>query len=368
MVVVNSSLNTFVRRFGCILLPALIFPVVSLAAAPLSSSDCVAFSRNLRLGISGEDVLILQRLLNNDPATRVADSGAGSSGLETTYFGVKTRGAVMRFQDLYKGQVLSPAGLTTASGFVGTYTRAKLTSLCEKELGAISATPATSKPSSETSAVSTTSTVVATVNPSTNADTLTANSSLAGNSEYFHVKYPSSYVVHPGDKVAIYGGGFTTENNTLRIGTLSLGGLKATQFSVLEATIPTDAPSGKFDLWVENAKGVSNKSFIIITPPETIAPVIDSVTPAVTQIGKTITITGSGFTSENNEVHLSVSTITGAVSPDGKTLSFVFTVDIPGVTPELIPPGTTRDISIPISLYVINANGISNRATFTVAY
>lgn len=84
-------------------------------------------STDLRMGDSHPDVALLQKLLNKDPDTRVADAGAGSAGQETAYFGAKTLDAVKRFQAKYRTSVLLPAGLTEPTGFVGPLTRKALT-------------------------------------------------------------------------------------------------------------------------------------------------------------------------------------------------------------------------------------------------
>lgn len=84
----------------------------------------ISFTRNLSIGSTGNDVRCLQAFLNQNADTRVALSGAGSSGLETFYFGTLTRSAVIRFQNKHAATILARAGYFDASGFFGAATRA----------------------------------------------------------------------------------------------------------------------------------------------------------------------------------------------------------------------------------------------------
>lgn len=78
------------------------------------------FTRDLSVGLTNDpDVKALQDILKFEelfPRTQVS-TGA--------FFGI-TRKAVMRLQLLHKDEILTPAGLTVPTGFVGKYTRAWL--------------------------------------------------------------------------------------------------------------------------------------------------------------------------------------------------------------------------------------------------
>jgi hypothetical protein len=82
------------------------------------SGKAFTFTRSLTVGSVGTDVQMLQKLLNEE-GFLIAESGPGSKGNESTYFGVKTKDALVRYQTFYRDQILKPAGLTAGTGYFG---------------------------------------------------------------------------------------------------------------------------------------------------------------------------------------------------------------------------------------------------------
>lgn len=95
------------------------------------------FSRNLKTGTVLSDVKRLQQLLNADPDTKVAESGLGSSGKETEYFGPATKEALKKFQKKY-GIISSGDETATGYGALGPKTRAKLAEIFGEKAAVVS--------------------------------------------------------------------------------------------------------------------------------------------------------------------------------------------------------------------------------------
>ncbi|KKW19240.1 MAG: hypothetical protein UY63_C0017G0017 [Parcubacteria group bacterium GW2011_GWA2_51_10] len=95
-----------------------------------SSSSCFTFTRNHKQSDSGGEVMEVQKFLNKFADTQVAVSGPGSVGNETSFFGGLTRAAVVKFQNKYAADILTPVGLSAGTGFWGPSSRAKANALC----------------------------------------------------------------------------------------------------------------------------------------------------------------------------------------------------------------------------------------------
>ena len=91
------------------------YPSLAAALQPGKPEAIFLFSRDLKLGSTGEDVQELQKYLNHAGVT-VAVSGVGSPGNETNYFGPATQTALIKFQQAH--------GISPANGYFGPATRA----------------------------------------------------------------------------------------------------------------------------------------------------------------------------------------------------------------------------------------------------
>lgn len=95
------------------------------AFASAQTTTCFQFTQNMKLGSSGAQVLELQKALNNQGFT-ISTTGVGSVGNETTYFGAKTKAAVIKYQ---------AANNIINTGNVYALTRAALNAKCTPSSG-----------------------------------------------------------------------------------------------------------------------------------------------------------------------------------------------------------------------------------------
>ncbi len=125
MKIVSISKNFFVLS-----LAAALFILCAYVPLPANAATCT-FTRDLELGVEGEDVRCLQQYLNGAGYT-IATEGVGSKGRETTQFKSLTQLALIKWQ---KANNLSPA-----IGYFGANSR----SVYKKLTSGGTTTPATS--------------------------------------------------------------------------------------------------------------------------------------------------------------------------------------------------------------------------------
>ena len=226
------------------------------------------FYRSLKLGDTGGDVVVLQQILNRDPETRVTDSGPGSAGDETSYFGELTRQAVIRLQNKYQAEILTPVGLTSGTGYVGPSTLAKLSSLiigspARLPVGEVNPNPTSSLnipppppllvPEKTTESNKT---------KSTYSETERTASSLAGTTEprmsaLTKIGSISPTSGRPGTRITIKGVGFSKEDNDVFAGFNFIKNVKSADGETIVVEVQ-DPFSGS-----EYANGLSGRDFSV---------------------------------------------------------------------------------------------------------
>lgn len=174
------------KTFGCLILLLCAFHQVSAATL---------LTKNLSFGMNDKEVIELQKFLNSYPDTKISDSGNGSPGLETDYFGTKTKNAVIKFQNKYAKEVLVPAGLSSGNGFVGKLTRAKINALKSGPK------PSTTTTSQNTSIVIPQVPVIKSIGPTLLSDggvlTIKGTGFSATNTIFLSIEPPNKYINIP---------------------------------------------------------------------------------------------------------------------------------------------------------------------------
>lgn len=348
-----------------------------------NSGKTFFFNKNLKIGDRNEDVRNLQKILNKNIVTKVSSSGIGSSGNENSYFGEKTKNAVIKFQKLYASDTLTPFGLKSGTGFVGVATRLKLNSLLEAEIGSssrsvIANNSSLSKSSSKSSQSSRNSSKSASskmkkmlVIKNKESSSESFSSSSFENSTVVRAYATSEYQVSPGDAVILTGEGFTSLFNTVYLGeNNSIANLSSSEEgSKISFVIPKDLQLGKYSVWVTNANGTSKsetiKIYIVVTDSPAERPVVEKVEPAEATIDSEITVSGKGFTASGNNIYSMFGNVMNLDSSDGKTLKFKAS-SMAQIT-SMQTKKSVKNIQAEVSFYIVNDNGYNKEpASFII--
>lgn len=342
------------------------------------------------MGSRGDDVLELQKILNEDSDTRIAISGVGSPGFESSYFGTLTKNAVAKFQNKYASEILISG--QTPTGFVGPNTRKKLNFLLSKKNISINPLPiplpsANILASSSQSQATSYKPITSPISPikdlrvtdkamdnfrselnsaislavSSRSKLKIDTSSLFAKVGGILLYYPSIHAGVSGTSVTINGKGFTPTGNSVYFGeNYAIDNLASLDGSTLTFSVP-NIPSGKYRMAFGNKNGLSNTTYFVVTTSDSPSVKVLSVFPETISVGDKVTVTGSGFSATDNVVYTSFGAVENLDSFDGKTLSFVFS---PDVLKTAVSSGKRYNKLMKVPVFVLNNNGINTEPVF----
>lgn len=279
--------------------------MVGFALALIVASPALAvFDRNLQVGSVGGDVALLQQVLNSDPVTQITNFGPGSPGQETIIFGQLTKRAVIKLQEKYRSEVLTPAGLSTGTGFVGPTTRVLLEKLYK-----------------------TTSPLTISIVP-----------------------YATSLEVSPPPPP---------------IEMLNPPVPQSTSQALPMVPNKNQPLSEEFIKALKQA-GMTEKEYQERNAPQSPYLRIDSINPTSGSINTKITITGSGFsTSTGQDIYVGPEIFKKVKSKDGKTLSVTISNPFPEDT-DAFSSSNKKETKIPVPIWIRDVSGISNPIPFSL--
>lgn len=300
------------------------------------------FTKDLYLGLNNQEVLNLQKKLNQSADTKIASSGPGSKGQETSYFGPLTKQSVIQFQ--IKNNIFP------ASGFVGSLTRAVLNN--------VSVEPDFEEVEDKIQVSSYKDIYETDKRIEKYQKTLISQAKSGSDPDNFEIEGPFLFditpiSVNPGNVLTLQG--LNLDNiETVHFGPTYQIDVNGSTESRVVISVP-QIPSGKYDLALEGGNEISNTMPVVISNSNN-SPNISNVSPKEITLGDKVIISGKGFSKEGNDVQTRFGVFKDLDS-NGQTIEFDF-------SPESIS-GTYVDslsynISWPFYFRVINENGVSD--------
>lgn len=335
----TSSINSKLLSCGLVL-SAFLLSASSASAASLTLSDIpktFTFGKNLRQGDTvTPDVSYLQYILDQSADTQVAASGAGSLSNLTNYFGTLTKTSVLKFQEKYRGEILTPANIAAPTGIVGERTRAKLNqilaSLFNGTLISTSGTPSSSALSSSASRSGGTSASKTTFENGANSG---GGISIAapGSASAPAISSFSTFKALSGQIMSVFGARFHPTSNAVYLGSQNIGTYASQDNGTkITFTVPPTIDTGSYEVGVANAYGTTSTGYTYLsvtkqavsstTPIVSFAPTLTTLYPNTSKnLNDLVFLYGDNF-SFNNTMETNLGN-TIVRSTNRKTLSFM---------------------------------------------
>jgi hypothetical protein len=226
------------------------------------------FSKTLKQGDTiTPDVSYLQYVLNQDTDTEVSASGVGSLNNLTNFFGAKTKSAVLKFQEKYRDEILTPSNLTSATGVVGERTRTKLNQILSSlfsgtYISTSSKTPTVSSLQSQISSPKIFTTNLTSTGTSTRQSTVTQPPVISSFSVFRALS---------GQLMSIFGARFHPTKNTLYLGSTPIGEFPSSDNGTkITFQVPARTETGSYEIGLVNTYGTTSTgyTYLNITKPD----------------------------------------------------------------------------------------------------
>lgn len=273
------------------------------------------FTRTLQLGSVGEDVREVQKILNANTQTAIEGDQEGSPGKETTYFGQKTKNAVVRYQEIYAKDILIPLGLSSGTGVVGTITQMHMSRVS----GVSSNTQAASADRDADNAKY----INFLKNGGINAIVQSVRSAAADpvdiNTAIINTVAPA--VVSAGDTLTVFGL-FLPADLKATLFKQSVPVTVGNDRTRASLIIPKDAKGTSEIVFSSDVSPISQNKVTVEVVSEEINPPTISNSPTKMVFGTTVRIEGEGFDTKNKNTILTPFATFEVVASSSKALSF----------------------------------------------
>lgn len=352
-----------------VLSTSLVFPLL-LNAATFGLNDIPRdfnFNKTIKQGDTvAPDVSYLQFILNQSADTTVAETGAGSLTGLTNFFGAKTRTAVLKFQEKYRDEILTPAKITNPTGIVGEKTRSKLNQILESLFTGTYIDSNTSTPLGSSLATS----AALSSAPKIFTSSISGSKTNSASTQSTTKRPPtitsfSTFKALSGQLMSLFGTQFHPTKNTVYLGPNNIGEYPSLDNGTkITFKVPATLETGSYEVGLVNTYGTTSTGTLYLgvikqavsssSAPQSFSPSLTTIYPNTSKnMNDLIFLYGENF-SFNNTLETNLGN-TIVRSTDRKTLSFMIS-ELPYYMEAF---KKYKGQSINVTIKIRNENGLS---------